>query len=230
MSKISKRMRAIQEKVTPGKLYETDEALELLKTVSSVKFAESVEVAIRLGIDARKSDQAVRGSTVLPNGLGKDVRVAVFTQGDNADKAKAAGADVVGMDDLAKMMQDGDLNFDKVIATPDAMPVVGRLGPLLGPRGLMPNPKDGTVNADVTTAVNNAKAGQIRYRADKAGIIHAPIGKVNFDAGKLKENLEALLKDLIKAKPASAKGTYMQKVSISTTMGPGILVDHNELI
>ncbi len=229
MSKISKRMRAIREKVTLGQVYPTDEAIEMLKSLSQLKFTESMDVAIKLGVDSRKSDQVVRGSTVLPNGLGKEVRVAVFTQGENAEKAKAAGADVVGMDDLAKLMQDGDLNFDKVIATPDAMPVVGRLGPLLGPRGLMPNPKDGTVSPDVEAAVKNAKAGQISFRTDKAGIIHASIGKASFEVSKLRENLEALLKDLAKAKPASAKGHYLQKVSVSTTMGPGIIIDHNEL-
>lgn len=226
---MSKRMRAIREKVTHGQIYSTDEAIDLLKSLSAVKFTESVDVAIKLGVDARKSDQVVRGSTVLPNGLGKDVRVAVFTQGENAEKAKAAGADVVGMDDLAQLMQGGDLNFDKVIATPDAMPVVGRLGPVLGPRGLMPNPKDGTVSPDVESAVKNAKAGQISFRTDKAGIIHASIGKASFEVVKLRENLVALLKDLAKAKPATAKGQYMQKVSVSTTMGPGIVIDHNEL-
>ncbi|MEM9304626.1 MAG: 50S ribosomal protein L1 [Pseudomonadota bacterium] len=225
MARLSKRLRAIQEQIEPGKAYSVEEALDLLKQTSKVKFKESVDVAVILGVDPRKSDQVVRGSTVLPNGTGKSARVAVFTQGENADKATAAGADVVGMDDLAEQMQGGDLNFDVVIATPDAMRVVGKLGRVLGPRGLMPNPKVGTVSADVETAVKNAKAGQVSFRTDKAGIIHATIGKVDFEVAALKENLEALIGDLNKAKPAAAKGQYMRKVSLSTTMGPGILVD-----
>ncbi len=230
MAKLSKRQQAIQEKIEAGKIYDVKEGLALLKDVSKTKFVESVDVAVRLGIDPRKSDQVVRGATVLPNGTGKDVRVAVFTQGDNAEKAKAAGADVVGMDDLAEQIKGGDLNFDTVIASPDAMRVVGKLGTILGPRGLMPNPKVGTVSADVETAVKNAKAGQVRFRADKAGIIHATIGKANFEVDKLQQNLEALLADLLKAKPASAKGQYMQKVALSTTMGPGVVVDHAPLV
>lgn len=229
MAKISKRMRAIGEKIELGKTYEFDEALSLLKEVSGVKFKESIDVAIRLGVDPRKSDQVVRGSTVLPNGTGKDVRVAVFTQGDNVDKAKEAGADVVGMDDLAEQIKGGDMNFDVVIASPDAMRVVGKLGQILGPRGLMPNPKVGTVAADVAQAVKNAKAGQVRYRTDKGGIIHCTIGKVDFEVNDLKENLSALLADLIKAKPAAAKGHYMQKVAVSTTMGPGLMIDPSAL-
>lgn len=230
MAKQSKRAKAIGEKVEIGKVYPLQEALALLKEVSKTKFVEAVDVAIRLGIDARKSDQVVRGSTVLPNGTGKTVRVAVFTQGDNVEKAKAAGADVVGMDDLAEQIKGGDLNFDTVIASPDAMRVVGKLGQILGPRGLMPNPKVGTVSPDVETAVKNAKSGQVRFRADKAGIVHSTIGKVNFEVEALEQNLTALLADLVKAKPASAKGQYMQKVAVSTTMGPGLVVDHSGLV
>ena len=222
-------MKSIREQLEPGKAYNIDEALELLKGTSKVKFTESVDVAIRLGVDPRKSDQNVRGSTVLPNGTGKTVRVAVFTQGENAEKATAAGADVVGMDDLHDQIKGGDLGFDVVIATPDAMRVVGKLGQLLGPRGLMPNPKVGTVTTDVETAVKNAKAGQVRYRTDKAGIIHSTIGKVDFDAGSLKGNLHALINDLVKLKPASAKGAFLQKIAISTTMGPGIQIDKASL-
>ncbi len=225
MAKLSKRMRAIREKVEPGKLYSADEAFNLLKELSGVKFKESVDVAVNLGVDPRKSDQVVRGSTVLPNGTGKEVRVAVFAQGANADAAREAGADIVGFEDLAESIKAGNMDFDVVIATPDAMRVVGQLGQILGPRGLMPNPKVGTVTPDVATAVRNAKAGQVRYRTDKAGIIHATIGKVDFDADKLKENLAALLADLNKAKPAAAKGVYMKKVTVSTTMGPGLQVD-----
>lgn len=225
MANPSKRIKAIREVVQPGKIYSVDEALALLKQTSKVKFIESVDVAIRLGIDSRKSDQNVRGSTVLPNGTGKKVRVAVFAQGDNAEKAKAAGADVVGMDDLHDRMKEGDLDFDVVIATPDAMRVVGKLGQVLGPRGLMPNPKVGTVSTDVETAVKNAKAGQVRYRTDKAGIVHSTIGKADFEVDALKGNLSALLKDLVKLKPASAKGIYLQKIAVSTTMGPGLLID-----
>lgn len=229
MATVSKRMKAIREKIEPGKVYSADEAFALLKECSGVKFTESVDVAVRLGIDARKSDQNVRGSTLLPNGTGKDVRVAVFTQGDNVEKAKAAGADIIGMDDLHDQIKGGDLNFDVVIATPDAMRIVGKLGQILGPRGLMPNPKVGTVTQDVEAAVRNAKAGQVRYRTDKAGIIHSTIGKSNFEIDALKGNLSALIADLVKAKPASAKGQYLQKVAVSTTMGPGIVIDHSSL-
>ena len=218
-------MKAIREKVEPGKAYAIDEALDILKNSSKLKFTESVDVAIRLGVDPRKSDQNVRGSTVLPNGTGKSVRVAVFAQSDNAEKAKKAGADVVGMDDLHDQIKGGDLAFDVVIATPDAMRVVGKLGQVLGPRGLMPNPKVGTVSTDVTTAVKNAKAGQVRYRTDKAGIIHSTIGKADFEIDALKGNLHALITDLTKLKPASSKGTFVQKIAVSTTMGPGIIVD-----
>ena len=229
MAKLSKRAKAIQEKVELGKLYPIDEAVALLQELSSVKFKESVDVSVNLGVDARKSDQNVRGATVLPNGTGKTVRVAVFTQGANADAAKEAGADIVGMDDLAAEVKKGNMDFDVVIASPDAMRVVGTLGQILGPRGLMPNPKVGTVTPDVAAAVKNAKAGQVRYRTDKAGIIHCPIGRIDFEAGALKENLEALLADLNKAKPSSAKGVYMKKVSVSTTMGPGLQIDQGSL-
>ncbi|CCK74410.1 50S ribosomal protein L1 [Oleispira antarctica RB-8] len=229
MAKLSKRQKQIAEKVVAGKVYSVEEAVALLSEVSKVKFTEALDVAVNLGIDARKSDQNVRSSTVLPHGTGKTVRVAVFTQGANAEAALAAGADVVGMDDLAAQMKGGDLNFDVVIASPDAMRVVGQLGQVLGPRGLMPNPKVGTVTPDVATAVNNAKAGQIRYRNDKNGIIHSTIGKADFTADKIKENLEALLVDLKKAKPSSAKGAYLKKVTLSTTMGPGLTVDFGAL-
>ncbi len=229
MSGLGKRMKAIREQLEPGKAYAIDEALDILKSSSKLKFTESVDVAIRLGVDSRKSDQNVRGSTVLPNGTGKTVRVAVFAQSDNAEKAKEAGADVVGMEDLHDQIKGGDLNFDVVIATPDAMRVVGKLGQVLGPRGLMPNPKVGTVSTDVTTAVKNAKAGQVRYRTDKAGIIHSTIGKADFEIDALKGNLLALITDLIKLKPASSKGTFVQKVAVSTTMGPGIIVDKTTL-
>jgi large subunit ribosomal protein L1 len=229
MAKLSKRQKLIAEKVEAGKVYSVEEAVALLSEVSNVKFKEAVDVAVNLGIDARKSDQNVRSSTVLPHGTGKSVRVAVFTQGANAEAATAAGADVVGMDELAAQMKGGDLDFDVVIASPDAMRVVGQLGQVLGPRGLMPNPKVGTVTPDVATAVNNAKAGQIRYRNDKNGIIHSTIGKADFTADKIKENLEALLVDLKKAKPSSAKGAYLKKVTLSTTMGPGLTVDFGAL-
>jgi len=229
MARLSKRMKSVREQVEAGKAYAVDEALAILKKTSKVKFTESVDVAIRLGVDPRKSDQNVRGSTVLPNGTGKTVRVAVFAQSENAEKAREAGADVVGMDDLHDRMKEGDLNFDVVIATPDAMRVVGKLGQLLGPRGLMPNPKVGTVTTDVAAAVKNAKAGQVRYRTDKAGIVHSTIGKANFEVEALKGNLAALLKDLVKLKPSSAKGIYLQKIAVSTTMGPGILVDQATL-
>jgi large subunit ribosomal protein L1 len=229
MAKISKRQKLIAEKVEAGKVYSVEEAIALLAEVSNVKFTEALDVAVNLGIDARKSDQNVRSSTVLPHGTGKTVRVAVFTQGANAEKAIEAGADVVGMDELAAQMKGGDLNFDVVIASPDAMRVVGQLGQILGPRGLMPNPKVGTVTPDVATAVKNAKAGQIRYRNDKNGIIHSTIGKADFTVDKIKENLEALLIDLKKAKPSSAKGAYLKKVTLSTTMGPGLTVDFGAL-
>ncbi|MDO6428839.1 50S ribosomal protein L1 [Thalassotalea sp. 1_MG-2023] len=229
MTKLSKRARLIREKVDVLKDYEINEALALLKELATAKFKESVDVAVNLGIDARKSDQNVRGATVLPHGTGREVRVAVFTQGANADKAKEAGADIVGMDDLAEQVKAGQMDFDVVIATPDAMRVVGQLGQILGPRGLMPNPKVGTVTPDVVTAVNNAKAGQIRYRNDKNGIIHTTIGKVDFDDAKLQENLEALLEALKKAKPANAKGQFIKKISVSTTMGAGVTVDQGSL-
>lgn len=228
MAKLSKRARLIKEKVE-ARDYEINEAITLLKELATAKFKESVDVSVNLGIDARKSDQNVRGATVLPNGTGRDVRVAVFTSGANVDKAKEAGADLVGMEDLAEQVKKGEMNFDVVIASPDAMRVVGQLGQILGPRGLMPNPKTGTVTPDVATAVQNAKAGQIRYRNDKAGIIHATIGKVDFDNDKLKENLEALLAALKKAKPSSAKGQYIKKVSLSTTMGAGVAIDQGSL-
>lgn len=225
MAKLSKRQKVIEEKVEPGKLYNFDEAVELLKSLPVSKFEESVDVSVNLGIDPRKSDQNVRGACVLPNGTGKTVRVAVFAQGDNATKATEAGADVVGFEDLAEQIKGGDLNFDVVIATPDAMRVVGQLGQVLGPRGLMPNPKVGTVTPDVVTAINNAKAGQVRFRADKGGIIHCSIGKIGFDASALQGNLEALLIDLQKAKPSSAKGIYLKKISVSTTHGPGLAIE-----
>ena len=227
---LTKRFKAMQSLVEPGKAYPVDAALKILKDNSKTKFVESVDVAVRLGIDAKKSDQGVRGSSLLPNGTGKTVRVAVFCPaGEKAEAAKAAGADAVGMDDLAERLQGGELNFGRVIATPDAMRVVGKLGQLLGPRGLMPNPKDGSVTADVATAVKNAKAGQVKFRNDKAGIIHATIGKASFEADALKDNLNALLADLLKAKPATAKGQYLQKVSLSTTMGLGVIVDQSTL-
>lgn len=226
---VSKRMKAVQEKVERSKFYPIVDALNLLKDCSKVKFVESVDVSVNLGVDPRKSDQVVRGAIVLPNGTGKTARVAVFAQGANATAAKEAGADIVGFDDLAEQIKAGDFNFDVVIASPDAMGVVGRLGTILGPRGLMPNPKVGTVTPDVASAVKNAKAGQIRYRADKNGIIHTTIGKANFSLEHLKENLEALIVALKKAKPTSSKGIYLKKVTVSTTMGPGIVVDLTSL-
>jgi len=229
MAKLSKRAKAISEKLEQNKLYPFTDAASLLAELSTVKFKESVDVAVNLGVDVRKSDQVVRGSTVLPNGTGKDVRVAVFAQGANADKAKAAGAEIVGMDDLAAEIKAGKLDFDVVIATPDAMRVVGTLGQVLGPRGLMPNPKVGTVTPDVEAAVKNAKAGQVRFRTDKSGIIHCSIGKVGFSPEALKQNIEALIADLKKLKPASAKGVYVKRVSVSTTMGPGIQIDQSTL-
>lgn len=229
MARLSKRAKAIKEKLQPGKIYAADEAFAVLKELSTVKFVEAVDVSVNLGVDPRKSDQAVRGATVLPHGTGKSVRVAVFAQGANADAAREAGADIVGMDDLAAQVKAGELNFDVVIASPDAMRVVGQLGQILGPRGLMPNPKVGTVTSDVAGAVKNAKAGQVRYRTDKKGIIHCTIGKVNFEAVALKENLEALLSDLKKAKPSTSKGVYLKKITVSSTMGPGLQVDHGSL-
>jgi large subunit ribosomal protein L1 len=230
VTKVTKAQKAAEGKIQPGKAYPAEEALKLVKELAHAKFPESVDVAINLGIDPAKSDQVVRGSTVLPNGSGKKVRVAVFTQGANAEAAKAAGADAVGMDDLAERMQAGELDFNVVIASPDAMRVVGKLGQLLGPRGLMPNPKVGTVSPDVAGAVRNAKAGQVRYRADKGGTVHCVIGNVKFEVDALKQNLVALVADLNKAKPASAKGVYLQRVSVSSTMGPGVLVDHSTLL
>ncbi len=225
MAKLTKRRKLVREKLKAAMAYQVDEALALVKEFASAKFPESVDIAINLGVDPRKSDQVVRGSTVLPNGTGKTVRVAVFAQGENAEKAKAAGADIVGFEDLAEKVKAGEMNFDVVIATPDAMRVVGQLGQILGPRGLMPNPKVGTVTADVTTAVRNAKAGQVRYRTDKAGIIHCQIGRADFEVPALRENLLALLADIRKAKPASSKGAYLKKLTLSSTMGPGISVD-----
>ncbi len=229
MAKLTKRIRAIREKIEAGRLYPVEEAFELLKEVSSVKFKESVEVCINLGVDPRKSDQVVRGSTVLPKGTGKTVRVAVFAQAANADAAREAGADIVGFEDLAEEIKGGKMDFDVVIATPDAMRVVGKLGQILGPRGLMPNPKVGTVTPNVVEAVNNAKAGQVRYRTDKGGIIHCTIGKVDFPPADLKQNLEALLRDLVKMKPSSAKGVYLEKITVSSTMGPGLTVEQGSL-
>lgn len=229
MSKISKRARAIAEKIEVGKLYPVTEALALLKEVSQVKFNESVDVAVNLGIDPRKSDQNVRGASVLPNGTGKSVRVAVFAQGANSEVAKEAGADIVGFEDLAEEIKGGRSDFDVVIAAPDAMRVVGQLGQILGPRGLMPNPKVGTVTPDVGTAVRNAKAGQVRFRADKAGIVHATIGKLDFSVEHLQENLEALLAEINKLRPSTAKGIYIKKISLSSTMGPGLTIDSNSL-
>lgn len=229
MSRLSKKQRQIQERLTPGKSYSVEEAITLLGELATAKFAESIDVAINLGVDTRKSDQQVRGATTLPHGAGKTVRVAVFAQGANADAATAAGADQVGMEDLANKVKAGNLDFDVVIASPDAMRVVGQLGQILGPRGLMPNPKTGTVTPDVATAVRNAKAGQVRYRADKSGIVHGAIGKIGFDAKAVKENLEALLADLRRAKPASAKGAYLKKITLSSTMGPGLVIDQSSL-
>jgi len=225
MARLTKRRKLARESIKPAVQYQVDEALALVKQFATAKFAESVDVSINLGVDPRKSDQVVRGSTVLPNGTGKAVRVAVFAQGENAEKARAAGADIVGFEDLAEKVKGGEMNFDVVIATPDAMRVVGQLGQILGPRGLMPNPKVGTVTADVEGAVRNAKAGQVRYRTDKAGIIHCAIGRADFEVPALKENLNALLADLRKAKPASSKGQYLKKLTVSSTMGPGVSVD-----
>ena len=229
MAKLTKRQKAIAEKIEAGKAYNFEEAATLLASLPAAKFVESYDIAVNLGVDPRKSDQVVRSATVLPHGTGKTVRVAVFTQGPAAEAALAAGADRVGMDDLAAEMKAGDLNYDVVIASPDAMRVVGQLGQVLGPRGLMPNPKVGTVSPDVATAVKNAKAGQVRYRTDKNGIIHTSVGKVGFEAGKLKENVEALIADLKRIKPASSKGIYVKRVTLSTTMGPGLVIDQGSL-
>jgi len=230
MAKLTKRQKALANKIDAQKLYPLTEALALAKETATAKFDESIDVAVNLGIDARKSDQLVRGSVVLPAGTGKSVRVAVFAQGDKAEAAKAAGADIVGFDDLAAEVKGGKLDFDIVIATPDAMRVVGQLGQILGPRGLMPNPKVGTVTMDVATAVQNAKAGQVQYRTDKGGIIHATIGRASFPVEKLQENLKALIDALNKAKPASAKGQYLKKIAIASTMGPGVRVDQTTVL
>ncbi|MGR9046181.1 MAG: 50S ribosomal protein L1 [Gammaproteobacteria bacterium] len=230
MAKLTKKAKIIKQKVDRAKQYSVAEAVSLLKELGTAKFVESIDVSVNLGVDPRKSDQNVRGATVLPNGTGKTVRVAVFTQGPNADAAREAGADIVGMDDLAEQVKKGEMNFDVVIASPDAMRVVGQLGQILGPRGLMPNPKVGTVTPDVATAVKNAKSGQVRYRTDKSGIIHCTIGKVSFDADSIQQNLEALLADLRKAKPSAAKGIYMKKVTLSSTMGPGLWIDQSTLV
>ncbi len=229
MAKLSKRMQLIAKAITAGKVYSFMEAVDALKSLPAPKFIESVDVSVNLGVDAKKSDQVVRGAAVLPHGTGKTVRVAVFTQGNNAEAAKAAGAELVGMEDLAQQIQAGNIAFDVVIASPDAMGVVGRLGQVLGPRGLMPNPKVGTVTMDIANAVKNAKAGQVRYRSDKNGIIHCSIGKMNFEAKALKENLEVLLDNLRKAKPSASKGVYLKKVTLSTTMGPGLVIDQSSL-
>ena len=229
MAKLTKRAKAFKEKIEEGKFYAIDEAVSLLSELSTVKFKESIDISINLGVDPKKSDQVVRGATVLPNGTGKDVRVAVFAQGEKADEASAAGADIVGMEDLAEAVKGGELNFDVAIATPDSMRVVGQLGQVLGPRGLMPNPRLGTVTMDVGEAVRNAKAGQVRYRTDKNGIVHGGIGRVGFESAAIKENIEALIADLKKAKPTTAKGTYLKKVVLSTTMGAGILIDQTSL-
>ncbi|WP_447927668.1 MULTISPECIES: 50S ribosomal protein L1 [unclassified Vreelandella] len=228
MAKLSKRAKIIREKVDVKKAYSLEEAVALLSELSTVKFKESVDIAINLGVDPRKSDQVVRGATVMPNGTGKDVRVAVFTQGANADAAKEAGADIVGMDELAEQVKKGVMDFDVVIASPDAMRVVGQLGQILGPRGLMPNPKVGTVTPDVATAVKNAKAGQVRFRTDKNGIIHTTLGKIDFDASAVQGNLEALVADLKRLKPSTSKGVYLKKMTLSTTMGPGVTIDHSQ--
>ena len=229
MAHIAKRAQAWKNKLIPGKHYPLEEALALVKECATAKFPESIDAAINLGIDASKSDQQVRGSTVMPHGIGKSVRVAVFTSGKNQDAARAAGADIVGLEDLAEKVRAGEMNFDVIIASPDAMRVVGQLGQILGPRGLMPNPKVGTVTADVAGAVRNAKAGQVRYRVDKAGLVHCPIGRANFEVDALKDNLRALLGDLQKAKPAASKGIYLKRVTVSSTMGPGIMVDQSSL-
>lgn len=227
--KLTKRQQLINEKIEPGKQYPIDDAINLLQTLSQVKFNETVDVAVNLGVDPRKSDQVVRGATVLPNGTGKTVKVAVFTQGDNASAAKEAGADIVGFEDLADDIKAGKIDFDVLIATPDAMPVIGKLGQILGPKGLMPNPKVGTVTTDITAAVNNAKAGQVQYRTDKQGIVHCRLGKIDFKVDSIKQNLATLLNDLKKAKPASAKGIFLKKITLSSSMGPGLTVDLSTL-
>ena len=229
MAKLSKKAKLIKSKVDRTKQYSVTEAVQILKELGTAKFNEAIDVSVNLGVDPRKSDQNVRGATVLPNGTGKTVRVAVFTQGPNADAAKAAGADIVGMEDLAELVKKGEMNFDVVIASPDAMRVVGQLGQILGPRGLMPNPKVGTVTADVATAVKNAKSGQVRYRTDKSGIIHTTLGKVTFDAAAIQGNLEALLADLRRDKPTAAKGIYIKKITLSSTMGPGLWLDPSSI-
>jgi len=229
MARTPKRAQAWKDKLTPGKAYALDEALALVKQCATAKFPESIDAAVNLGIDASKSDQQVRGSTVMPHGIGKTVRVAVFTGGKNQEAARAAGADIVGLEDLAEKVKAGEINFDVVVASPDAMRVVGQLGQILGPRGLMPNPKVGTVTADVAGAVRNAKAGQVRYRVDKAGVVHCPIGRANFEVSALRDNLQALLSDLQKAKPAASKGIYLKRVTLSSTMGPGVPVDQATL-
>lgn len=229
MATVSKKAKAIKEKIVRSKQYSVTDAVSLLKEFANKKFDESIDVSVNLGVDPRKSDQNVRGASVLPNGTGKTVRVAVFTQGPNADAAREAGADIVGMDDLADQVRKGEMNFDVVIASPDAMRVVGQLGQILGPRGLMPNPKVGTVTPDVVTAVKNAKSGQVRYRTDKSGIIHCSIGKVSFDETAIKQNLEFLIADLKKAKPTAAKGVYLKKISLSSTMGPGLWIDQSSI-
>jgi len=229
MAKLTKKAKIIKAKVDRTKQYSVSEAVQILKELTSSKFAEAIDVSVNLGVDPRKSDQNVRGATVLPNGTGKTVRVAVFTQGPNADAARAAGADIVGMDDLGDLVKKGEMNFDVVIASPDAMRVVGQLGQILGPRGLMPNPKVGTVTADVATAVKNAKSGQVRYRTDKAGIIHCTLGKISFDVTAIQGNLEALLSDLRKAKPTASKGIYIKKITLSSTMGPGLWLDQSSI-
>jgi large subunit ribosomal protein L1 len=229
MTVLAKRVKSWKSKIVPGKAYPIEEALGLVKEFAKAKFNEAVDVAVNLGIDATKSDQQVRGSTVMPHGIGKTVRVAVFTSGKNQDAARAAGADIVGLEDLAEKVKAGQFDFDVVIASPDAMRVVGQLGQILGPRGLMPNPKVGTVSPDVAGAVKNAKSGQVRYRVDKAGIVHATIGKAGFEPVALRENLQALVADLQKAKPASSKGIYLKRVTLSSTMGPGVIVDHSTL-
>ena len=230
MTVVAKKAKTWKAKIVPGKAYPIEEALGLVKEFAKAKFNEAVDVAVNLGIDATKSDQQVRGSTVMPHGIGKTVRVAVFTSGKNQDAARAAGADIVGLEDLAEKVKAGEINFDVVIASPDAMRVVGQLGQILGPRGLMPNPKVGTVSPDVAGAVKNAKSGQVRYRVDKAGIVHASIGKATFEAAKLRDNLQALIGDLQKAKPATSKGIYVKRVTVSSTMGPGVIVDHSTLV
>lgn len=229
MAKLSKRAQAISTQVQPGKYYPVLDAFTVLKTIPPLKFVESVDVAVNLGVDPRKSEQVVRGSTLLPHGTGKTVRVAVFTQGANAEAAKAAGADIVGFEDLAQQVKDGKMDFDVVIASPDAMRILGPLGKILGPRGLMPNPKTGTVTADVATAVKNAKGGQVRYRTDKNGIIHCTLGKITFSPEQLRDNLQALLADLVKAKPSTSKGVYLKRITISSTMGPGLMVEQSSL-